>query len=44
MFKNQSVYFVIPEIKGTKTAETDLKKKNRIRGIIVILRIIMRSQ
>ena len=44
MFKNQSVYFIIPDIKGTKTAETDLKKKNIIRGIMLILRIIMKSQ
>ena len=44
MLKNQSVYFIIPDIKGTKTAETDLKKKNTIRGIMLILRIIMKSQ
>ena len=44
MFKNQSVYFIIPDIKGTKTTERDLKKKNIIRGIMLILRIIMKSQ
>ena len=44
MLKNQSVYFIIPDIKGTKTAETDLKKKNTIRGIMLVLRIIMKSQ
>lgn len=40
----KSVYFITPEIKETKTAETDLKKKNIIRGIMLILRIIMKSQ